>query len=120
MENQIVLSMGSVLSIIAGFVMVFGWFYKLICKKIEAMDSKFEKKFDKVDTEIKDLRDTVTAFERNTEHRFGKMEVRMSVFENEMKNTNQRLSSIASHLTPNKVFSFKQSHQENEKEPKEN
>lgn len=52
MENQIVLSMGSVLSIIAGFGLMFGWFYKLICKKFdgidkkfEDMDSKFEKKF---------------------------------------------------------------------------
>jgi|GEM_PF-3623976 len=52
MEKQIVLSMGSILSIIASFGVMFAWFYKLISKNFDNLD----KKLDKMDTEIKGVR----------------------------------------------------------------
>ena len=76
-----------------------------------------DKKFDKIGEDIKELRNALTLFEKNTEHRFGKIETRLSVMENEQKNTNQRLSNIEGHLVPKKVFRFEES--ENER-PKEN
>ena len=99
MENQIVLSMGSVLTILGGFALILGWFYKLLSG------------------DIKELRSILTAFEKNAEHRFGKIETRLSVLENEMKNTNQRLLTIEGHLSPQKVVRFEKPHEE---EPKEN
>ena len=92
-ESQIGLSVGNILTVIGGFGIVFGAFYKLLCKKFdgidkkfEALESKFDKKFDKMDgdikevrSEMKELRETVISFEKNTEHRFGKIETRLSV-----------------------------------------
>ena len=99
MENQIVLSMTNVLTIIGGFGLIFAWFYKLIVKK-----------FDKIETDVKDVKSQLTAFEKNTEHR-------LTVLEMEAKSTNQRLSTIEGYLVPNKVFRIEETHDE---EPKEN
>jgi hypothetical protein len=119
MENQIVLSMTSVLTIIGGFGLILGWFYKLIAKKFEGVDKKFDavdRKFDKIDGDIKDIRadikdlgSIVTAFEKNTEHR-------LTVLEMEAKNTNQRLSNIEGYLVPKKVFRFEKAPEEESKE----
>jgi len=124
MENQIVLSMTSVLTIIGGFGVIFTFFYKLLVKK-----------FDKIDMDIKDIKSEVkevghclTSLEKSTEHRFGKVETRLSVIETELKNTNQRLtdfqvqmnqhfSIIEGYLIPKKVFHLEKPHEE---EPKEN
>ena len=144
MESEISLSIGNILTIIGGFGVIFGAFYKLLSKKfdgvdkkIESLESKFDKKFDaldnkfdrkfelidkkfdKMDEDIKDLRTALTSFEKNTEHRFGKIETRLSVIENEQKNTNQRLSTIESYIAPRKVYEFKEPRRE-EEEPKEN
>ncbi len=106
MENQIVLSMGSVLTIIGAFGLILGWIYKLISQKFDKIDVKFER----IETKL-------VEFEKNTEHRFGKIETRLSVLENEIKNTNQRLLTIEGHLAPQKVVRFEKPHEE---EPKEN
>jgi len=96
MENQIVLSMGSVLSILGGFIAIFGWFYMLISKK-----------FERVEGDIKDVRSDVKDVRE-----------RLIVIEVEAKNTNQRLSTIEGYLVPKKVFRFEESHEE--EHPKEN
>ena len=119
MENQIVLSMGSVLTILGGFGLIFGWFYRMIIKKFEIDMNSI--KFDignlradikDIDVDIKELRDRLTAFEKNTEHR-------LTVLEMEAKNTNQRLSTIEGFLLPRKVLPFEE-HQHDPDEPKEN
>jgi len=117
MENQIVLSMGSVLSILAGFALLLGWFYKLLSKKFDGIDRKFEK----MDGDIKDIGIRISSLEKSTEHRLTKLEM-------EVKNTNQRLtdfqgqvnqrlSTIEGYLVPKKVFRIEEPHDE---EPKEN
>ena len=125
MENQIVLSMTNVLTVLGGFVAIFGWFYMLMSRKFDVVDRRFnesdkridkrfdavDKKFDKLDADIKELRGTLTAFEKNTEHR-------LTVIEVEAKNTNQRLSTIEGYLVPKKVFRFEEPHEE--EHPKEN
>ena len=95
MENQIVLSMTNVLTILGGFLAIFGWFYMLISKK-----------FDRVEGDIKEVRSDVKDVRE-----------RLIVIEVEAKNTNQRLSTIEGYLVPKKVFRIEEPHSE---EPKEN
>ena len=93
--------------------MVLGWSYKLLSKKFEWIDKRFDKtdeKFDKIGANLKELRETLTAFEKNSEHR-------LTVLEMEAKNTNQRLSNIEGYLVPRKVYHIEEPHEE---EPKEN
>ncbi|MBF5058580.1 hypothetical protein [Candidatus Neptunochlamydia vexilliferae] len=52
------------------------------------------------------LTDKVNSFEKNVESRFGKIETRISVIENELKNSNQRLTSLENHLIPKKIVQF--------------
>ena len=113
MENQIVLSMGSVLSIIGGFGLLLWWFYKILSKKFDLIDKRFEL----VDRKFERIENKLIEFEKNTDHRFGKIETRLSVLENEMKNTNQCLLTIEGHLGPQKVVLFETAHEE---DPKEN
>ena len=101
MENQIVLSMTSVLTIVGGLGLILGWFYKLLSKK-----------FDKIEFDIREVREKLTAFEKNTEHR-------LTVLEMEAKNTNQRLSTIEGFLLPIKVLPFEEPPHDPD-EPKEN
>jgi chaperonin cofactor prefoldin len=92
----------------------------LLSKKFDLIDKRFElvdKKFDKIDVKFERIENKLIDFEKNTEHRFGKIETRLSVLENEMKNTNQRLLTIEGHLGPQKIIRFEKSHEE---EPKEN
>ena len=128
MENQIVLSMANVLTILGGFGLLFGWFYKLLSKKFDGIDRRFDgidrkfegvdkkfegvdKKFDKIDGDIKDLKSQLNIFEKNTEHR-------LTVLEMEAKSTNQRLSTIEGYLVPKKVFHFEEPREE--EPPREN
>jgi len=117
-ENQIVISMGSVLTIIGGFGLIFGWFYRLLSKKFDAVDKKFEK----LDGDIKDVKSQLNAFEKNTEHRLTVLEMeakstnqRLTDFQGQV---NQRLSTIEGYLVPKKVFHFEERHEE--ESPKEN
>jgi len=139
MENQIVLSMANVLTILGGFGLLFGWFYKLLSKKFDgidrrfnesdkridkkfdAVDKKFEgvdKKFDKIDGDIKDLKSQLNIFEKNTEHRLTVLEMeakstnqRLTDFQGQV---NQRLSTIEGYLVPKKVFHFEEPDSEDE------
>ena len=125
MENQIVISMGSVLTIIGGFGLIFGWFYRLLSKKFDGIDKKFDavdKKFEKLDGDIKDVKSQLNAFEKNTEHRLTVLEMeakstnqRLTDFQGQV---NQRLSTIEGYLVPKKVFHFEERHEEDS--PKEN
>ena len=121
MENQIVLSMANVLTILGGFGLLFGWFYKLLSKKFDVVDKKFEgvdKKFDKIDGDIKDLKSQLNIFEKNTEHRLTVLEMeakstnqRLTDFQGQV---NQRLSTIEGYLVPKKVFHFEEPDSEDE------
>ncbi len=128
-ESQIGLSVGNILTIIGGFGIVFAGFYKLLSKKFDGIDkrfetleNKFDKKFELVEKKIETLETKfgskldrletkLTDFEKNTEHR-------LTVLEMETKSINQRLSTIESYIAPRKVYEFKE--QEHEEEPKEN
>ena len=102
MENQIVLSMTNVLTVLGGFVAIFGWFYMLISKK-----------FERVEGDIKDVRSDVKDVRTDVKD----VRERLIVIEVESKNTNQRLSTIEGYLVPKKVFRIEEPHEE---EPKEN
>jgi hypothetical protein len=56
------------------------------------------------------LTDKLSAFEKSTEHRLTKLEM-------EVKNTNQRLSTIEGYLIPKKIYRIEEPSKE---EPKEN
>ena len=64
----------------------------------------------KLSDNLSSLSDKLSAFEKSTEHRLTKLEM-------EVKNTNQRLSTLEGYLVPRKVFHFEEPHKD---EPKEN
>ena len=124
-ETQIGLSIGNILTVIGGFGIVFAGFYKLLSKRFDGIDKKFDiidKKFEALEIKFGEkldrLETKLSEFAKDTEHRFGKIETRLSVIENEQKNTNQRLSTIESYIAPRKVYEFKEP--KHEEEPKEN
>lgn len=71
------------------------------------------KKFDGIEKKF----DVVLNELKEMNQRLSSLEIRTSIIENELKNTNQRLSTIEGYLVPKKVFRFEEPHQE---EPKEN
>ena len=95
MEQAIVLSMSSALTIVGGFGVILGIFYKLICNKFEKIDEKIGE---------------------NTKA-INELKTGQAVMGNELKNINQRLINIEKHIRPPKIESFPtHSHDE----PKEN
>jgi hypothetical protein len=103
MEQNIMLSWGHIWAIVAGIFGVGAFFYKLTDKKFEKQDAKIDK-----------LIDHLCSFEKNTEHRLTKLEVETTT---ELRNINQRLSTIEGYLVPRKVFHIEEPPRE---EPKEN
>lgn len=110
-QNLIVLSWGHIWGIIAGLFAVGAFFYKLL-----------DKKFDKQESSIKEIKEKLSSFEKNTEHRLTKLEMetkntnqRLTDFQGQV---NQRLTTIEGYLVPRKVFHFEET--ENKDEPKEN
>ena len=113
-QNLIVLSWGHIWGIIAGLFAVGAFFYKLLDKKFDKVDQRFEKQessIKDVSEDLKKLNEKLSSFEKNAEHRLTKLEM-------EAKNTNQRLTTIEGYLVPRKVFHFEET--EDKDEPKEN
>ena len=76
----------------------------------KTLKSDMVKMSDKLSSDIKQLSDKLSAFEKSTEHRLTKLEM-------EVKNTNQRLSTIEGYLIPKKIYRIEEPSKE---EPKEN
>ena len=116
MEQNIMLSWGHIWAIVAGIFGVGAFFYKLTDKKFDKIDQKFDKidqKFDKQDAKIDKLIDHLCSFEKNTEHRLTKLEVETTT---ELRNINQRLSTIEGYLVPRKVFHIEEPPKDEAKE----
>ena len=103
-----------------------GVFVPLIIHLNNRMDKKFEMLMARMDHKMDHLEEkienTQKCLEQKIDHlgeRVGKVETRLSVMEVEIKNTNQRLSTIEGYLVPRKVFRFEEPHHDPD-EPKEN
>ena len=125
MENQIVLSMTSILTILAGFIAIFGWFYKSLSRDIKDVKSDVRD----VKSDVKILCDRVASLEKISEHRLTKLEMEAKNTNQRIESTNQRisemrsdinqrLSTIEGYLVPKKVFHIEEPHDEGH--PKEN
>lgn len=106
METQIVISLTNVLTILGGFILIFTGAYKLLARKFD----KIEADFKEVKSELKQVSEKISAFDKSTEHRLTKLEM-------EAKSTNQRLTTIEGFLMPRKIYRIERSEDD---EPKEN
>ena len=107
-----------------------GVFVPLIIHLNNRMDKKFEILMARMDTNKKDTDQKIEATQKSLEQkidsnqkennlRFNAIENRLTSMEVEIKNTNQRLSTIEGYLVPRKVFRFEEPHHDPD-EPKEN
>lgn len=98
MEN-VTLSWAHIGAILAALIGGMGWFHRLLKNDIKDLKS-----------DVKQISDKLTAFEKSTEHRLTKLEM-------EAKSTNQRLTTIEGFLMPRKIYRIERSEDD---EPKEN
>ena len=127
--------------ILAVLAPLLGVFVPLIIHLNNRMDKKFEILMARMDTNKKDtdqksefnhkelehkieatqkiLEQKIDSNQKENNVRFNAIENRLTSMEVEIKNTNQRLSTIEGYLVPRKVFRFEEPHHDPD-EPKEN
>jgi uncharacterized membrane-anchored protein YhcB (DUF1043 family) len=110
-------------TIIATFALLFGFIIYLMNR----MDSNKRDTDRKVEASFKELEHKIESFQKDSStkfeavnSRFNGIENRLTAMEVEIKNTNQRLTTIEGYLMPNKIFRFEETHKEDHNEPKEN